>query len=143
MQKKKVSLKSIQIMHVFLCLGVVFVGIFLGDFSAEEWRLEAGNNNELMLIVGLPVVAMVIGQVIFNKQIEDANTLESFEEQLQAYQSAHIIRIALLEGVAMFIAVYTQFSGELVPLMMFLILIGRMGFLFPTKARIEKELKLR
>lgn len=140
MKQKVSTLKNLQIMHVALCAGVLFLTIVMGDFSSDKWTLEMGDAYHLIMIGLVPVLSIVIGALIFRNRISGIEEIEDFDAKMQLFHSAHIIRLALLEGAALFIVILTRFSGDILSLSMFTLVFVRMILLFPTKDKVYSNI---
>jgi hypothetical protein len=142
MSKQPPAIKNLQIIHFSLCIGVLAVGAVLGEFPNEGWGFELDLQGKGLIVLFFPVLAIVLGQFLFSRTTQGANQLETFELQLALFQKAHIIRMALLEASALAIVVLTNFSGDTIALILYLLVLVRMILLFPTKQRVLHELKV-
>jgi hypothetical protein len=90
----------------------------------------------------LAVVSLVAGQLIFKNWLARISNEIFLKEKIKGYQSATIIRFALLEGSALFAIVAFILSLNMLFLIIAGVLIVYFGFLKPTKPRTETDLKL-
>jgi hypothetical protein len=93
-----------------------------------------------MLVPAIAVSGAFASNFIYNKKIGELTSLESLKDKVMGYQTACIIRYALLEGPALFGIVSYMQSGNL----LFLIIAGALIVYFvslrPTKEKIEMDL---
>lgn len=96
----------------------------------------------LIIIAIMSVSNIFIGKIIFNKRIEQAKTKLDFNEKLNIYMSANIIRFALIEGVALFSIICFMLMGDWIFLAVTAVLIVFFITLQPTIERCAMDLEL-
>ncbi|QFZ54525.1 MFS transporter [Oceanihabitans sp. IOP_32] len=100
MQQK---IKVIQIIHFALCLGLIIAYLFLGDINAlTQFNFDSSNTAHIMYIL-IPVMAYLLSNFLFNSQLKNIDASLKLEEKITFYQSASIMRWAVLEGAAFLI----------------------------------------
>jgi len=136
-------LKSISIIHLALLAGQV---IFCIVAYAQSERIYFGiHNMDSVFMYIVPLVAVggfMIGYLTFKKQLIDIRNKKSLGEKIIAYQTALIIRYALLEGPSLLaIVIYLQY-GNLFFLGVAGLLMLYFLFLRPTMEKVENDLDL-
>ena len=135
--------RSIQILHAAMFMGVVMMLIILKYVLGIEDRSE-GDYLFAMVGIGLAVSSLVLGQFMYTQKI-DAIKKEQLPvmERLEQYRAAFIMRLALLEGPALFCLVLHFLNGD--PLLFYtcLFMIIMLAFARPLAAKIMEELGLR
>lgn len=127
------KIKSLQIIHLAICAALVFAYLLIGKPTAEIFKVSIDSDSAIYLVV--PVVAIVLGNVLFKSQLKQADPKKPLEENLGIYQSASIIRWALLEGAAFLILfIHPNLMAVGFALIAYLI------YLRPTKSRVETDL---
>ncbi len=99
--KKKV--KMIQIIHLALCAGLVIAYLLIGKLTALESIPFPEINASNMVYAFAPIVAIILGNQLYHMQIKSVDNSLSLEEKFPTYQTASIIRYAILEGTAFLI----------------------------------------
>lgn len=136
-------LKSISIIHLALLAGQV---IFCIAAYAQSGKIYFGiHNMDSIFIYIVPLVAIggfVVGYLAFKKQLAGIRNKTSLGEKIIAYQTALIIRYALLEGPSLLaIVIYMQY-GNLFFLGIAGLLMLHFLFLRPTMEKVENDLDL-
>lgn len=87
-------------------------------------------------------IFIMLGSFIY-LNIMKRNTKVDLELKIKKYRKAFILRTIFIELVAMFIIVCYFFFGSAVFLISSILALALLGFFYPTKARVNKELKLK
>ncbi len=141
MQAKSI-LKTLSLIHaaccsgLLLCAGVVF---FLnGSFSSSI-------DSDDVFVYVVPIVAMAgyFGSAFLYKELINKLTKDqSLVQRLRQYQTANIIKYALIEGPA-FLAIVAYFqSGNALFMMIAACLIAYLIFQRPTLEKLQQEIPL-
>ena len=109
------NIKTLKIIHLAICSGVIFIYFFIGYFM-------------------IPILAIILGNILFKSQLKQANPNLNLEEYLPIYQTASIIRWAILEGAALFI-LFLKSNFVLLGILIIAYLI----YLRPTMDKIESD----
>lgn len=125
------KIKTLKIIHFSICVGVVFLFLFLGQSKIEELNLQIQVND--LIYLAIPIGAILIGNFLFSHRLKELTDLLNPDEKFAIYQSASIIRWAVLEGAALFILI--AFSH----LWLFgILLILYLIMLYPSREKIER-----
>ncbi|MEM6806617.1 MAG: hypothetical protein AAF696_34775 [Bacteroidota bacterium] len=139
---------GILVLHTAMLIGpAVMAGIFwfLLNQGAMEEAEGAFDSMKLifqLIIVAVLCMAYVVNKLVLGKQLAVARELEDLEDKLHTYRSINIIRSAMLEGATLVSLVFFFVSGEEVFFYMSLIVLLFLLLIFPSQARITKELEL-
>jgi thiosulfate reductase cytochrome b subunit len=137
-------LKALKVIHIGLTAGVVLflliaVVLQLTGFEPELKELEM----VLLGITGFAAVSGIFaGNLIFRKKLEQLADLKNLNEKLTGYQSALIVKYALVEGPAFFtIVAYLLTANILFPVItVFLVFVLFLSA--PRKEKLISELNL-
>lgn len=135
---------SLKIIHFALTAGVVFfllIAIVL-QFTGFEPELKEME----MILLGITVFAAIsgifTGNLLFRKRLEQLVELKSLEKKLLGYQSALILKYALVEGPAFFtIVAYLLTANILFPVITVLMVFAMVLFA-PRKDKLINDLNL-
>lgn len=127
------KIKGLQTIHMAICAALVIAYIIVGKPTAEILDVSIDSSSAIYLVI--PLVAIVVGHILFKSQLKQADRNKSLEENIPIYQTASVIRWALLEGAA-FLILFLQPSLIIVGIA----LIAYLIYLRPTKAKIETDL---
>jgi len=134
-------LKTISIIHLGLFAGPLIFGIF--TFSTiKETKIDYSDTNDIFLFL-VPLFAIsgiLVGNILFKEQIDKLINKDSLMEKLSGFQTASIIKYALLEGPALIGIVAFNNNGNLLYLIISGILILYLIILRPTNDIIETSL---
>ena len=128
------KLKTIKIIHLALCAGLVMAYIFIGDLTSINFNLPPLSQSNIIFVL-IPVVAYILSNFMFKTQLKNADRKLKPEDNMAVYQTASLIRWAILEGAAFLILVLNKdfiLFGVLIVLYLALI--------HPTAHRIHSDL---
>jgi hypothetical protein len=136
-------LRTITIIHLALVAGQILFAVVVLNITREKGiDLHSTNDPFFFAALILAVAAMVGSVFIFQKLVADAVTKFTLKEKLMTYQSALIVRFALLQGASMFAIVVNMLTGNLFYLIISCVLILSLIIIRPTKNKIENDLNL-
>ena len=129
----KEKIKALQTIHLAICGGVIIAYATIGKFSMDVLKIEAIDSSEIVYVL-IPVMAFVLSNFLFKMQLKQVNPKQELFEKLPVYQTASIIRWAILEGAA-FVLLFLK--PDL--MVLGLLVIGYLVFLRPTEDRITVD----
>ena len=136
-------LKSISIIHLALLAGQVIFAIVAYAQSVKVFFGISYMDDVFMYIVPLAAIfGFIAGYSIFKKQLAAIRSKNSLGEKIIAYQTALIIRYALLEGPCLLAIVAYLLNNNLFYLVVAGLLILYFIFLRPTMEKVENDLDL-
>lgn len=129
------KLKTIKIIHFGICAGVIVAYYVLGNWSSTKiFELPEINQNSILYLL-VPIGAYLLSNFLFKSQLKSAELKPKLVDNMAIYQTAAIVRWAILEGAAFIILILKEdFILFGILIVLYLIL------LHPTKERIIKEL---
>lgn len=128
------KIKVLQIIHLSICAGTVIAYLFIAQFSLEGLKIETTHYSDLIYFA-IPILAFFMSNFLFKSQLKQADPKLKPEDNLPIYQTASIIRWAILEASALLILFLKQ---DL--LLLGILIILCLVFLRPTEDRIVREL---
>lgn len=146
----KNALKTTSIIHLALIAGQVLFMIvaYITNKNIKYFDYKDSRNDVFFYIAPLmAITCTVVGGFLFNQQLgkfhqQAAGSGKTLSEKLQAYQSALIVRYALLEGPSLFGIVCFLITGNLFYLLISACLIITMISLRPSVNAAEAYLQL-
>jgi hypothetical protein len=136
-------LKSMSIIHLALLAGQVIFAIVAYAQSSKVFFGIHYMDDVFMYIVPLAAIfGFIAGYGIFKKQLAALGNKSSLGEKIIGYQSALIIRYALLEGPSLLAVWAYLLNNNLFYLAVASLLIIYFIFLRPTMEKIENDLGL-
>lgn len=128
------KIKVLQIIHLAICAGTVIAYLFIGQLSIESLKIEFIDSSDLIYFA-IPILAFFVSNFLFQSQLKHVDVKLKPEENLPIYQTASIIRWAILEASALIILFLKQ---DL--LILGILIIVYLVFLRPTEDRVNSEL---
>ena len=129
------KLKTLQIIHLSIFAGVILGYVILGDFSPEVLQMPIVDSNSIIYAI-IPLIAFVFSDFIFRSQINKIDAKVSFDEQFPLYQTASIVRWAILEGAAFVLLILKKDF-----ILFGILLIVYLLLLFPSEFRVKSDLE--
>ena len=143
MENQTINLKPIQIIHLSLCMApTIFLTLVFVLNSNNLQESVFGSGPLYFLTPAMAAGAFITGQMLFKKHLAAIGTAMSLSERLIKYQSAFIVRQALVEGATLFNVVAYFLLGHFFFAVIALVLILIMVTFRPTKFRVAEDLQL-
>lgn len=136
-------LKTLSLIHLALLAGLVLFMI-VTIISQKQTYFDYKNTGDVYIIV-VPVMAIAAfftGRFLFKQQLSALDKKNSLKEKLMGYQGASIVRLAFLEGAALFGIVAFLLTGNFFELLISLLLVLYFLMLKPTKEKVMSDLNL-
>lgn len=127
------KIKVLQIIHLGICAGTIVAYLFVAELSVESLNIQSIDPSE-MIYFSIPILAFFLSNFLFKSQLKQADTKLKLEENLPIYQTASIVRWAVLEFAALLILFLKQ---DL--LLLGILIILYLIFLRPTEDRIVSQ----
>ena len=131
----------------FLHMGISVTPIILGAlfyFNNDDPKLLVSDSNDVFLAI-VPIVALAsiyVSDLIFKKIVASIPQNEGLRSKLAKFQTASIIKYALLEGASLFSIVIFGNTQNLLYLIIGAFLLFYLFLQRPTKQKIEAALNL-
>ncbi len=131
----KEKIKALKFIHLAICGGTILFYIVLGNISRDTLIIPSMDSASNYFLA-VPLIAFVLGNFLFKSQLKRADRNKSLEENLGIYQTASIIRLAILEGAAFIILLM---APEYLLFGIFIIIY--MIYLIPSETRMKTDLQ--
>ena len=128
------KIKTLQIIHLGICAGTTIAYFIVGDISLETLTIPAIDSNSILYLI-IPVLAFVLSSILFKAQLKQIDPKLKLEDKLPVYQTASIMRWAVLEGAA-FLILFIKPEFILFGILLIVYLL----YLRPTEERITNDL---
>lgn len=128
------KIKALQIIHLGICAGTIIAYFIVGDLSLETLNIPAIDSNSIIYLV-IPVLAFVLSSILFQAQLKQIDPKLKLEDKLPVYQTASIMRWAVLEGAA-FLILFLKPEFILFGILLIVYIL----YLRPTEERITNDL---
>lgn len=129
------KIKTLQTIHLAICAGMAAAYLFAGNLSIDKLTvptIDSGSG----IYLAIPIAAFFLGNFLFKSQLKQAGVRATLEEKMPVYQTASIIRWAILEGAAFVILlVKPEFVLFGIGIILYLI------YLRPTEEKIKRDLQ--
>lgn len=131
----KEKIKILQIIHIAIVIGVLLAYFFLGNLSSlKQIKLPKIDTNS-MVYIAIPIMAYILSNFLFKDALKKIDSKLPLEKKMAPYQTASIIRWAILEGGA-FVILFVKPDFILFGL----VLVVYLFLLRPTASVIESDL---
>lgn len=136
-------IKTITVLHYAYCISIIVFGT-VALFITENPEFNFNNSEDVFfyLVPTLAIVAPVIGNIVFKKNLEQIHEKETVKEKLINYQTARLIRIAFIEAPALLGVVIFLITSNQYYLIFSAVLLTYLITLRPTISVIKTELRL-
>ena len=135
-------IQTLKLIHIALVVGLTIFSV-LAYAQNNSFNADINTNSTLLYIV--PIVALLGyfgSQMFFKKMLLQVHTSDSLQTKLNKYQTAAIVKYALIEGPA-FIALFVYYTtGNALPLVIAICLLAYLFVQRPAKEKIIKSLNL-
>lgn len=131
------KIKSLQMIHLAICIGMLVAYIFVGEITMDTFKVPTIDSSALIYLL-IPVLAVFLSNFLFNSQLKQIDKKANVEDILPIYQTASIIRWAVLEGGA-FIILFAQPNLIVFGILLIVYLI----ILRPTQEKMERDLDVK
>ena len=101
----KEQLKVFRIIHLALVAGLVVAYFVLGNLSDFSQLKLPTLDNDNMIYLAIPIAAFIISNLMFKMLVSKIDNALSLKEKIVPYQSASIVRYAIIEGAAFLILI--------------------------------------
>lgn len=135
-------IKTLTIIHYALLAGPMILGIVFYLNTALD--LNGNTNNDIFVYI-FPLIALggiFGGNFTFKKLLLNSKKNDSLQHKLASYQTASIVKFALLDGPALLNIMWFSQTGNLLYLTIGMVLVLFLFMQRPTKIKIENDLEL-
>ncbi len=138
-------LKRLSLVYAALLLGqIIFLltAYFLGQDVIMDENTRQLSDTLQMVAPALAIGGILGGGVIYKTLLSKIDKNSDLESKMNSYQTASIIRYALLEGPSIFTSVCFLLTGNIIFIGLGAILILAFVFHRPTRDKIALEMNL-
>jgi len=128
------KIKTLQIIHFALCAGLIVAYFVIGEISVEKLKKIPTIDSSSIVFAIIPLLAFILSSLLFKSQLKQVDPKLKLEDKLPFYQTASIIRWAILE-VAAFILLILKPDFLIFGILIIIYLI----FLRPTEEKIIND----
>ena len=139
----KSFLKTLSLIHLSLVAGVVIFGIMM-YLQTPNQEISINYEGDVMFFVVpfMAIAGIFAGNYLYNIIITNLNSKKTLKEKLSGFQTASIIKYALIEGPALLGIIAFMNEGNQYFLLISLLLILWLLAQRPTRDRVERDLML-
>lgn len=136
-------LNTLKVMFFAIVFAVIAISaVFVVTTPNQHFKLDLNSGIFVQIIPAAIVLATFFSSVMFQKFVGIAQKKETLKDKLILYRTAIIIRLALLEGVAILSSVAFMIEHNQLFLIFTLVVVILMLMNFPNQQKIEEHLKL-
>jgi hypothetical protein len=133
--------KTTSIIHLALTAGqILFAAITF--IIPKKPTTNTGNDMLIFIVPVMAISCFAAGHLLFKTLLDKIDVQSPLKAKLISYQSATIIRLALLEGPSLFAIVSFMLTGNMVFIGIAAAIILYFIYLRPSKQKIEDDLNL-
>lgn len=140
----KQALTTMRLIHFAMMGGLVMFGMVVFYLNTTAELSSSIENGYILLIVAGAFTLMAVGisPIIFKQQLAKLTGSEELRAKMAAFQTAHIIRCALLEGAGLFATVISLVTRDSIGLAALVIVVGVFVLHIPSALSLERDLNL-
>jgi len=139
----KAAAKVLPIIHLALLIGQVLFCLVVYNITTQKgFSLDGSADPFVYVSLAFTLGGFTAGNLLFKKQLQKITPESTLSQKIASYQTACIIRAALLEGPSLFSIVAYMLSGNLFFLTVSCAIILYFLFIRPTKNKIVNDLSL-
>ena len=137
---------SMKIIHIVLCSGV-FIFLLADLYLVYIRQISAETDPDKVKLyqvisVSLFIIFTFLGYLLYKNKISFSKKLTNINHKIQAYSFSLMIKMAFLEGSALFSLVIYMTTANNIPLIMSILSLFIMIINFPSLRKIAEELEL-
>jgi hypothetical protein len=141
----KQALMTMRIIHFAMMAGLVLFGVVTFYLNSANSEIVTHPQRDALLLVAGAFTLMAVGlsPILFKQQLTSKLTeSDDLRSKLAKYQTAHLIRSAVLEGAGLFATVISMLTRESMTLAALAIIIGVFVLSIPSAFSLERDLQL-
>ncbi len=142
-QPPKNFMKSLQVIHVALLLGVLLFSIYVA-YSTKNQLFFSYKDGKAFLYLAIIVafVGNLASKNLYQKLISQISKDADLKEKVSKFSTAHIFRVVMLEFPAFMCIVFVLNSYNSFYFILVGILVLMMLVIYPTKLKFENDIPL-
>ena len=134
---------NLRMLYLALVAGVIiFLAVVINLLGSEN--ITTTGDLEILFLVDVIVTAVMLpgAYLISNRLYEQINRKESLANRLAQFQSAFIIRLAMIEAPALLSVIVLLLTGNISALALFALSLALFALNYPTPEKIGRTLDL-
>lgn len=139
----KSFLKTLTLLHLAFTIASFALSLII-LFVLDNYIVFNIENLDSVYYI-LPIVALTIvymSSVVFKNLIKSINKNQALKDKLAKYQTASIVKYAMIEGPAILCSILALITGQLVFIVITWCIIGYLYLVKPYDESVIKDLKL-
>ncbi len=132
------KIKPLKIIHIALSLGLSLAYVLIGNLTNLDNLSLPDIETDSLIYLAIPIVALFLSSFLYKNKVKEMNTKESVDMNFATYQTACILRWAIIEGAA-FMLLFLKPDFILFGILLIVYLIT----LYPSKDRMEFDMTSR
>jgi hypothetical protein len=140
----KQAFQTIKVIHMALMIGLILFSIVVMFLITSGPPREAHMESTILLAVAgaMTIMSIFLGPILYKQQLGKLHGTESLQLKMAAFQTAHIVRSALIEVGGLFGAIICIVSWGLNGLVFTAISIGMFILKIPNSVMLKQDLRL-
>ncbi|KXO01326.1 hypothetical protein LS48_02380 [Aequorivita aquimaris] len=139
----KSFLRTFTLIHLVLVASVLIFGLMMFLQTKNQELIFTYSGDVMFFVVPFMAIAgIVAGNYLYGNIIKGLASKNTLMEKLNGFQSASVVKYALLEGPALLGIVAFMNEGNQYFLIISLLLLGWLIMQRPTRDRVERDLML-
>ncbi len=140
----KQALMTMRIIHFAMMGGLAMFGaVTFYLITSGEFEGGLDNGNQLLMVAGVAGLgAIAMSFIVFKQLLAKIQNGQPLREKMTAYQTAHIVRCAVLEGAGLFATVVCLLTREPMGFATLAVILGIFFLAVPSVASLERDLNL-
>lgn len=136
------QLKITQLIHASFCIAVFAFAMVAIVVNQDKLFFLVPNDGEGLVFIAVGVLSLIFSRVLFNKLIGNIDPTSNANSKLTQYQTAFLVKCALLEAGALANIVACLIDGNL-----FFLIVAGINFIAlvmarPTASKVAYDLSL-
>lgn len=132
-----------NLLHMALSAGPIMVGLIFYNSTPLKDYTEVTGDIFIYVFPLIGLLGVLASTFMFKTLTKNLNEKSGLQEKLAGFQSASLVRYALLEGPALLNLFWFSKSGNLLYLTVAGVLVLLLVLQRPTRLKIERELQLK
>jgi hypothetical protein len=135
--------KMLPIIHLALLIGQILFGVVVYNITPQKGFSFDGSADPFVYVsLVLTFGGFTAGNILFTKRLQGITPESTLSQKITSYQTAFILRAALLEGPSLFSIVSYMISGNLFFLAVSCCVILYFLYIRPTTDKVANDLNL-
>lgn len=135
--------KELSTLHWALMAGILLAGaVITFQFTSFGVYFNIEEDYLILLVALLGVAGVLFGKKLYEQKILELHNVSDFDDKLQGYRAASILKFSLVEGPALMAIVLAMFNENLLYIFIAVILLNYFYTLRISREKVVGELGL-